>query len=59
MAVANLTARGGISQGMKSGSRMYCPNAKEMTAVAAGLDSTQVSSGQDRMNKSRNKGAVR
>lgn len=42
MAVANLTARGGISQGMNSGSRMYCPNANEMTAIAAGLEETQV-----------------
>lgn len=42
MAVANLTARGGTSQGMNSGSRMYCPNANEMTAIAAGLEMTQV-----------------
>lgn len=44
MAVASLTARGGISQGMNSGSRMYCPNASEMTAIAAGLEATQVTS---------------
>lgn len=37
MVVASFTAMGGMAHGMKSGSRMYCPKAKEMTAMAAGL----------------------
>lgn len=40
MAVASLTAIGGIPQGMNRGSRMYWPNAREMTAIAAGLKVT-------------------
>lgn len=37
MAVASLTARGGIPHGMNRGSRMYWPKAREMTAMPAGL----------------------
>lgn len=37
MAVASLTAMGGIWQGMNRGSRIYWPNARAMTAIPAGL----------------------
>ncbi len=42
MAVASLTAIGGISQGMNRGSRIYWPKAREMTAIAAGLEDTDI-----------------
>lgn len=37
MMVASLTAKGGTTHGMNRGSRMYWPNAREMTAIPAGL----------------------
>lgn len=41
IAVASLTAMGGMWQGMNSGSRIYWPKASEITAIPAGLQDTQ------------------